>query len=303
MYRTIKAAAISLKPKGWDKDHNADKLERFFRKAAKTKADLLLATEGVLDGYVVSEVIADPSRTAEMLELAEPIDGPYVKRFQRLARSLKTCLAFGFAERIGRQVYNAAIFIDHRGRLCGKYHKTQFAEGTHPSWNFNRMGRHLRAFDTPFGRAGFLICNDRWNANIARAIVLDGAQYLMICSFGTRTKNQNVAVLARGRENGVPVVEANVGVNMIVSKGEVVAYQWGVDRITTAMIDIPAPPSQRIARQAESQYIAWQKREMPRRYRQTNKSFKEGQAPRMQTDDTGRLVSRPASRRAKSRTS
>lgn len=298
MYTTIKAAAISLKPRKWDKAYNADKLERFCRKAAKTKAHLLVVTEGVLEGYVVNDVIEDPSKTEAMLDIAEPIDGPYIKRFQRLARSLKTCLAFGFAERVGRQVYNAAIFLDQRGRLCGKSHKTQFAEGTHPSWTFNRIGNRLRAFDTPFGRAGFLICNDRWNPDIARAIVLDGAQYLMISSFGSRKKNQNDAVLARGRENGVPVVEANVGVNMIVSKGEVVAYQWGVDKITTAMIDIPAPPSQRAARQAERQYLTWQRREMPARYRQTISLTRH-----KQTDDTGRLVSRPTRHRARGRTS
>jgi predicted amidohydrolase len=34
-FLTIKAAAISLKPKKWDKEHNADKMETFFRAAAK----------------------------------------------------------------------------------------------------------------------------------------------------------------------------------------------------------------------------------------------------------------------------
>ena len=78
--------------------------------------------------------------------------------------------------------------------------------------------------------------------------MLDGAQYILIPSFGSKSKGQNETVLARARENGVPIVEANVGVNMIVSKGEVVAYAWGNDRITTATIDIPAPASTEAAR-------------------------------------------------------
>src|SRR5207249_5352408 len=64
------------------------------------------------------------------------------------------------------------------------------------------IGRELRAFETPFGRAGFLICNDRWNPMIARTVVLDGARILLIPSYGSKRKSQNEAVLARARENG-----------------------------------------------------------------------------------------------------
>lgn len=269
MFDAVKVAAISLKPQPWARDANADKLERLFRRAARTKARLLVATEGVLEGYVVMDAIRDRRRAADMLAIAEPVDGPLIRRFRALARSLGTCLAFGFAERVRREVYNAAIFIDPRGRIAGHYRKTQFAEGVHPSCHFNRIGTRLRAFDTPLGRMGFLICNDRWNPNIARAIVLDGARALLICSYGSRCKAQNQTVLARARENGVPIVEANVGVNLIVSRGEVVAYQWGVDRITSAVIDIPTPPSPRAARAAERAYLRWQGPEMKRRWRQT----------------------------------
>jgi predicted amidohydrolase len=263
-----------LKPKKWDKAHNADKLESFFRKAARRNPDVIVATEGVLEGYVVMDAIRHSDKRKAMLDIAEPINGPCVKRFRDLARKLKTCLAFGFAERIGNDVYNTAVFIDQHGRISGKYHKTQLKEGAHASWSFNRIGKTLRAFDTPHGRAGFLICNDRWNPDIARAIVLDGAQYLMICSFGSRRKKQNVTVLARARENGVPIIEANVGVNMIVSKGEVVAYKWGCDQITVAEIDVPAPPSTRAARAAERDYLKKQGPAMQRQYKETMRGLK-----------------------------
>src|SRR5262249_18382905 len=155
MFTTIKATAISLRPTKWDKPANAEKLEAFFVRASADKPDVILATEGVLEGYVVMDVIEHPEKAEAMLEIAEPIDGPYITRFRRLARSLAPCLCFGFAERIGCEVYNAAIFIDRDGELRGKYHKAQLAEGTHPTWSFNRIGTRLRAFDTPFGRAAF----------------------------------------------------------------------------------------------------------------------------------------------------
>ena len=274
MYNQVRATAISIKPKKWDRQSNADKLERFVREAAKDSPDLIVTPEGVLEGYVASEVTKKPELAQQMLDIAEPIDGPYVDRFTRLARELETCLVFGFAERIGDEVYNAAVFIDDRGELCGRYHKTQLAEGTSAPWFFNRVGRTIRAFDTPLGRAGILICNDRWNPMIARTLVLDGAQMLLIPSYGMKTKPQNETVLARARENGVPVVEANVGVNMIVSKGEIVGYKWGNDQITTAVIDVPVWPSTAAAREYERQYMDMQTPEMERRYREWQKSLR-----------------------------
>ena len=54
-YTRLTCAAISMKPHKWAKEANADKLEHFFRRAADTGARLLVAPEGVLEGYVVME--------------------------------------------------------------------------------------------------------------------------------------------------------------------------------------------------------------------------------------------------------
>ncbi|MEM7134005.1 MAG: carbon-nitrogen hydrolase family protein [Chloroflexota bacterium] len=266
---TVTASAISFKPKKWDKAANAERMEALFVEAAKEKPHVILIIEGALEGYVVSDIYEGRKPAVEMLAIAEPIDGPYIQRFQALARQLQTCLCFGFAERIGDEVYNAAVFLDAEGDICGKYHKVQLAEGTHASWTYNRVGKQIRAFDTPIGRAGIVICNDRWNPLIVRTLVLDGARVIFIPSYGSRAKAQNQTVLARARENGVPIVEANVGMNLIISKGEIVAYKWGNDQITKAEIAIPLPPSTEVARVAEAEYVKQQGPEMERRYQQT----------------------------------
>ncbi len=269
MYESVKVAAVSYRPVKWDRAVNADRMEELFVEAAREKPRMILITEGALEGYVVMEVVEGRASAEDLLEVAEPIDGPYIRRFQKLARTLRTCLAFGFAERIGDEAYNCALFIDQDGEIRGRYHKVQLAEGTHSSWKFNRIGQKLRAFDTPIGRAGFVICNDRWNPDIVRALVLDGARIILIPSYGSKTKEQNQAVLARARENGVPIVEANVGMNLIISKGEICAYQWGNDQITHGVVDIPSAPSAEAARQAEQDYLAAQTPEMERRYQST----------------------------------
>ena len=269
MYERVEVAAISFRPAKWDKAGNAERMEELFVRAARRQPRLILTTEGALEGYVVMEVVEGRAEAEAMLEAAEPIDGPYIRRFQKLARTLKTCLAFGFAERVGDEAFNCAIFLDQEGEIRGRYHKVQLAEGTHASWLFNRVGKRLRAFDTPIGRAGFVICNDRWNPQIVRALVLDGAQIILIPSYGDKSKRQNEAVLARARENGVPIVEANVGMNLIISKGEICAYQWGNDQITYGAIEVPQPPGEQAARQAEQEYLAAQTPEMERRFQRT----------------------------------
>ena len=275
MFTSIKAAAISIKPKKWAKGYNADKLEADFRQATNDGPELVVATEGVLEGYVVMDVIEHPEKAEAMLEVAEPIDGPYIGRFRRLAKILKTNLCLGFAERVGSEVYNTAVFIDADGEIRGKQYKTQLAEGAHETWTFNRVGGTIRAFDTPVGRVGILICNDRWNPRIARTQVLDGARLLLIPSYGSKTREQNQMVMRRARENGVPIVNANVGMNLIISKGEIAAYAWGNDLITSATIEVPVAPSTKAAREYE--YVELQGPEMDRRYHETIK--------RLQGDD------------------
>lgn len=267
MFRDVCVAAISFKPVKLDLEGNAERLEEMFREAAAGGAELAVAPEGVLEGYVVNEIIDGEIPPEEMNRVSLTMRSGTIGRFRKLARSLNMCLAFGLAERIGGEVYNCAVFLDHRGRLCGKYHKMQLAEGHHRSWWFNRLGRRSRAFDTPFGRAGMVICNDRWNPDIARIPVLDGARYLLIPSFGSTARAQDRAVLARARENGVPIVEANVGVTLIVSKGEIVALSRKKTAITHGTIAIPAPPTLRNRDRHERGFLSWRRREMPRRYR------------------------------------
>lgn len=275
MFQQVHAAAISFVPQKFGLQANADQLETMFREAAKNGAQLALGPEGVLEGYVVNEIIAGEVPAKKMREVAVTLKSDVIKHFCHLARELNMCLAFGLAEAIDKDVYNCAIFIDQQGRLRGKYHKMQLAEGYHASWWYNRLGKNSRAFQTPYGRAGFLICNDRWNPDIARIPVLDGARYLLIPSFGSRSKAQDKAVLARARENGVPIVEANVGVTLIISQGEVVARSRKMTTITYGTIDIPAPPSSKNRDAHEHAFLAWRKKEMPARYKQTLKKNKD----------------------------
>ena len=270
----VRVAAVSFVPQKLDLSGNADRLERAFRHAAQGGAQLAVGPEGALDGYAINEIIAGNIATERMRDVAVPLDDPIIRRFQDLARELKMCLVFGLAERIKDDVFNCAVFIDAEGRIRGKYHKMQFAEGYHPSWWFNRLGQQSRAFDTPFGRCGILICNDRWNPRLARIPVLDGAQFLVIPAQGSRSKQQDEAVLNRARENGVPLVEANVGVTLVVDGGRITAINRDEEGITFGEITIPAAtnPQPDERDRVEQEFLRWREAEMQRRYAKTMKT-------------------------------
>ena len=274
--REIRAAAISFVPTKFDLKGNSKKLEQMYRQAASGGARIAVAPEGILEGYVVNRIIAGEAAAQEMKRVAVTMDSPTIKRFRRLASELKMCLAFGFAERIADDVFNCAVFIDHDGRICGRYHKMQLAEGYHSSWWYNRLGRRSRAFNTPLGRCGILICNDRWNPRLAEIPALDGAQFLIIPSFGSRSAAQDQAVLSRGRENRLPVIEANVGVTLVVNDGKIIAVDRDEEGITYGTITIgPRVKRDRKKRDAvEREFLEWRQTEMVRRYKRTQQRLK-----------------------------
>lgn len=264
----IRVAAISFEPKKLDLQANIESLEKAFREAKAGNARIAVAPEGALEGYIINEILSGSIPLNAIRQVALSIDSQPIRQFQALAKELDLCLVFGFAELIDHEIFNTAIFIDNQGAICGKYHKMQFAEGYHPDWWFNRLGDQSRTFETPYGRCGILICNDRWNPALAKIQALDGAQFLVIPAFGSTSRTQDQAVLSRGRENQIPIIEANVGVGLIVNNGKIETVQRKRDGITFGSIEIPTNTTRdKVARDlAETEFLKWRQNEMKQRF-------------------------------------
>ena len=82
--REIRAAAISFVPTKFDLKGNSDKLEQMYRQAAAGGARIAVAPEGILEGYVVNQIIAGEAAAEEMKRVAVTIDSPTIKRFRKL---------------------------------------------------------------------------------------------------------------------------------------------------------------------------------------------------------------------------
>ena len=84
MFQEVKVAAISFRPKKLDLDSNVRRLEASFRSAAEQGVQLALAPEGILEGYVVNEIITGQFQPNDILDVAVTIDSQVIKRFQKL---------------------------------------------------------------------------------------------------------------------------------------------------------------------------------------------------------------------------
>lgn len=134
-------------------------------KARPTKhaslAAMSLAIERHPDSLVVLPEMAavgyDVQSREHALTLAEPADGPTSAALSAAARSARSWVVAGFAERASDQVYNAALVIDPSGQTRFVYRKTLLFEADH--WATPGDSGYP-VIDTPFGRLGVGICMD-----------------------------------------------------------------------------------------------------------------------------------------------
>ncbi len=198
----MKIALAQLDPSLGEKEKNLRKLERT---VAKSRADLVLAGELFLTGYMARDAFA---------RLAEPLDGPAVLAAQRIAEEYGSHLVFGLPEREAgtRRLFNTSVLVapdGHRVAYRKIYPATfgPFEEGLY----FAR-GDALTLADTKLGKIGLLICYDTFFPELAKAYALRGADLLAIISASPATSKPffDRILPARAIENAIHVLYANL---------------------------------------------------------------------------------------------
>ena len=212
----VRIASISVIPDKWQKERNWMRIEKKVREAAiDGGAELVITPEGALEGYVINEVNEKWKLEKEkdildkFLNLGEPIDGPFIRKASSLSKELKIYFVLGFLEREDDSLYNSALIIDPQGEIIGRYRKTHFAQGYEINPEFYKPGRDFPVFNTIFGKIGIMICYDRQLPEPARILTLNGAEILIVPSYGGYSDENGwntILMRARARENGIPLV-------------------------------------------------------------------------------------------------
>jgi predicted amidohydrolase len=220
----VVVAGLKLMPERWNKEANFAKLQRYSRDAAGKGAELVLAPEGFLEGYV-GNVHANPGTTRERyFEAGESLDGPLIDRVRNLARELKIYLGTGFAERRGDKMFNSFAVFSPQGELALHYSKSHNADDE----PFNTTGTDFPVVETPRGRWGALICYDRQLPETARILAIKGAQLLLVPAWGSYNDMNDAMMRTRAFENGVYVAFVHPKrCLMIDPRGKVIAADSG----------------------------------------------------------------------------
>ena len=246
----LRVASLSIVPEKWNKEANAREVERRVREAA-AGAKLIVTPEGVLEGYVVNEVIRekDASKKVALIErfqrLAEPIDGPYIRRFQALADELDVWLIIGFLERAGEALYNSAILISPEGRIAGNYHKSHLHQGYDVNPPGYTPGTEYPVFDLGFARLGILICFDRQPPEPAQALALNGADIIMCPAFGSWGEWNTRLMQVRAYENQVHVIFTNPHHSLIIDPDGELLGESHRDSVLIRDLDLSRPTRSR----------------------------------------------------------
>jgi predicted amidohydrolase len=233
---SLTVAGIRVMPERWNKQANFAKLERWAREAAGKGADLVVAPEGFLEGYVGNDK-SNPGLTRESyFEVGEPLDGELMASVRSLARELTVYLSVGFAERRGGRMYNSSIIFSPRGERVSLYSKSH----NNDDEPYNTKGDAFPVAETPLGRWGTLICFDRQLPETARILAVKGAQLILVPSYGMWGETNDILMRTRALENSVWVVFVHPRRCLVVDPGgKVVASDdGGGDQIVTARITL-----------------------------------------------------------------
>ncbi len=158
-----------------DPNENLAKLIWKIREAASLGAQVVCTQELFKTQYFCRE------ENADLFALAEPIPGPTTETLSRLAKELRIVINASLFERRAPGLYhNTAVLLGPDGDQLGMYRKMHIPDDPlyYEKFYFTPGDLGFRAFQTPFGQVGTLVCWDQWYPEAARATSLQGASVL-----------------------------------------------------------------------------------------------------------------------------
>ena len=172
MKMTLALAQINTKL--GDVEANLEKHLGLAKEAWKGGAELIVFPELSLTGYVLQDIAPSVARRPND-------DDPVFRKLLKASRDLD--LVVGFVEEDTRYRFYIASAYLSGGNVVHVHRKVYPPTyGIFDERRFFAAGDSFRAFDTRFGRAGILICEDFWHASSPYTLWMDGADILIFSS-------------------------------------------------------------------------------------------------------------------------
>jgi len=170
----LSLALAQINTKLGDVDANLEKHLSLAHEAWQRGADLLVFPELSLTGYVLQDIAATVAHRPNP-------DDPLFKRLLYASNTID--MVVGFVEEDERYRYYISAAYLSSGKVSHVHRKVYLPTyGIFDEKRYFAAGDSFRAFDTKFGRAGILICEDFWHASSPYALWLDGADLMLFTS-------------------------------------------------------------------------------------------------------------------------
>ena len=179
----VHLALAQLKPRKGDYKENLRRLGAVFARIDRLepRPNVLCLAESALTGYFLEGGVRDDAVTAGTL--AADLDAIY----RAAVPSPKPLdVTLGFYEIWNSKLYNSSAYImlgEGAPRIAHVHRKVFLPTyGLFDEERFVERGREVRAFDTSWGRAAMLVCEDAWHSMSATIAALDAAQIIFVCA-------------------------------------------------------------------------------------------------------------------------
>ena len=200
MDRAIHLAVVQFKPRKGDYATNVARLAGIFSQldALDPRPDVAVFAETALTGYFLEGGVRDVALSAGAF--ARDLQTQYTTAVNT-PRPLDVCI--GFYEVWNNAFYNSALYVTlgPDGPVIRHVHRKIFLPtyGLFDEERFVDRGFEVRAFDTDWGRAAILICEDAWHTLTGTVAALDGATAIFVVSASPAR-----GVWQRDNEQGIP---------------------------------------------------------------------------------------------------
>jgi len=179
----VHLAIVQFKPRKGDYEGNLARLGGLFAQldALTPRPQVAFLPETAVSGYFLEGGVRDQAVTAGTL--VRDIDAQY----RAAVPSLEPMdVGLGFYEIHNNSIYNSALYVTLGGDepVVRHVHRKVFLPtyGLFDEERFVDRGFEIRAFDTSWGRAAILVCEDAWHSLSGTIAALDGAQIIFIPS-------------------------------------------------------------------------------------------------------------------------
>ena len=155
-------------------DANLEKHLALAHEAWKQGADMVIFPELSLTGYVLQDIAATVAHRPSP-------DDPVFRKLLKASNNID--MVVGFVEEDERYRYTISAAYLSDGKVSHVHRKVYLPTyGIFDEKRYFASGDSFRAFDTKFGRAGILICEDFWHASSPYALWMDGADLMFFTS-------------------------------------------------------------------------------------------------------------------------